>query len=284
MMARIRMMQPAEHDQLSTMDPQLINSASCHARVLLVEEDSGVRQLWRSVLERDGHSVSGLRDLDLLGESGLLETGPGLDLVVVEGLVLTGAAELRALRQILPAGCTLVVAGICTFDWDITGTPNTLLWPKPFPLEDLRRLAQTSARRDHGQAPVAVICDDCPHTRELLSLVAQDAGYETVATSLGSEVLELVKVCQARVVLLDILMPEQDGLVTLRQIRAAGLPVQVITLSGGPELYLHVAGQLGADHIMTKPVALQPLRRLLREIAGLPGVAAAAAHSASEDP
>jgi CheY-like chemotaxis protein len=149
----------------------------------------------------------------------------------------------------------------------------------------LRRLARTAARGGRDQAPVAIICDDCPHTRELLSLVAQDVGYETVATSLGSEVLELVEVCQAKVVLLDILMPEQDGLVTLRQIRAARLPVQVITLSGGPELYLHVAEQLGADHIMTKPVALQTLRGLLREIAGLPGVpVAVAAHSASEDP
>lgn len=278
------MMQPVEQDLQSTMNPQVITSAGCRARVLLVEQDPGVRHLWRSVLERDGHLVSGLRDLDLLGESGLLDAEAGMDLIVVEGLALAGPADLRALRQILPGRCTLVIAGICTFDWDITKTPNTLLWPKPFPLEDLRRLAQTSARRDGGQAPVAVICDDCPHTRELLSLVAQDAGFETVATSLGSEVLGLVEVCQARVVLLDILMPDQDGLVTLRQIRAAGLPVQVITLSGGPELYLHVAGQLGANHIMTKPVALEPLRQLLREIAGSSGGPLAAAHPASEDP
>jgi DNA-binding response OmpR family regulator len=278
-------MPPAEQDNLSTMNPPVLTSAGCRARILLVEHDPGVRQLWRTVLERDGHTVSGLRSLDLLGESGLLDNGPRVDLVVVEGLALTSGADLRALRQNLPARSTLLVAGLCQFDWDLTGTPNTLLWPKPFALEDLRRLARTAARGDRDQAPVAIICDDCPHTRELLSLVAQDAGYETVATSLGSEVLDLVEVCQAKVVLLDILMPEQDGLVTLRQIRAARLPVQVITLSGGPELYLHVAEQLGADHIMTKPVALQTLRGLLREIAGLPGVpVAVAAHSASEDP
>jgi DNA-binding response OmpR family regulator len=277
-------MLPVEQDLQSTMNPRVITSAGCRARILLVEQDSGVRQLWRSVLERDGHTVSGLRDLDLLGESGLLDAKPEIDLIVVEGLALASPADLQALRQILPARTTLLIAGILTFERDITLPHNTILWPKPFPLEDLRRLAQSSARRDSGQAPVAVICDDCPHTRELLSLVAQDAGFETVATSLGSEVLGLVEVCQARVVLLDILMPDQDGLVTLRQIRAAGLPVQVITLSGGPELYLHVAGQLGANHIMTKPVALEPLRQLLREIAGSSSGQPAAAHSASEDP
>lgn len=277
-------MPPAEHDHLTSVNPQVLPPARRRARVVIVEPDPGVRHLWRTVLERDGHDVSGLRGLDLLRESGLLETGSRLDLVVVEGLAVAGAAELRVLRQNLPARCALLVAGICDFDRDITGTPNTLFWPKPFPIEDLCRLAQTYARTEHGRAPVAIICDDCPHTRELLSLVAQDAGYETVATSLGSEVLGLIELCQARVVLLDILMPEQDGLVTLRQIRAAGLPVRVITLSGGPELYLHVAGQLGANHIMTKPVALEPLRQILREIAALPGVPPAAAHSASEDP
>jgi CheY-like chemotaxis protein len=277
-------MPEAEQHNLCTVNPHVLASAVCPARILLVEHDAGVRDLWRAVLERDGHSVSGLRSLDLLGESGLLDSGPRVDLVLVEGLALTSAAELLTLRQNLPARSILLIAGLCHFDWDVTGTPNTLLWPKPFSVDDLRRLARTAARGGRDQAPVAIICDDCPHTRELLSLVAQDVGYETVTTSLGSEVLELVETCQAKVVLLDILMPEQDGLVTLRQIRAAGLPVQVITLSGGPELYLHVAGQLGANHIMTKPVALQTLRRILREIAGQPGVPPAAAHSASEDP
>lgn len=57
-----------------------------------------------------------------------------------------------------------------------------------------------------------VICDDEPLARERLVRIVQDSGHEVVAqATTGAEAVTAVKACQPDVILLDIRMPEMDG-------------------------------------------------------------------------
>jgi CheY-like chemotaxis protein len=64
-------------------------------------------------------------------------------------------------------------------------------------------------------------------------------------------------------VITDVLMPEQEGLETLMQLRQTGLPVKVMAISGGgrvgPDAYLNSARTLGADAILAKPFGREEL-------------------------
>jgi two-component system chemotaxis response regulator CheY len=62
--------------------------------------------------------------------------------------------------------------------------------------------------------------DDSPHLRALISAYIRKAGYTNILTaSSGMEGLEQYKLARPDIVFLDVVMPEVDGLTTLREIR-----------------------------------------------------------------
>jgi DNA-binding response OmpR family regulator len=166
-----------------------------------------------------------------------------------------------------PAGRLALVGPVCG-DWFPSGDGGIRHWSQPFPVGQLAQEARDAARVTMtAPKPVAVICDDCPHTRTLFSTVAASVGFEPVCTDNGLDVAPLIESCGACVVLLDILMPLHDGLETMRIIRESRLEVEVIALTGGFSLYLEVAGRLGARHTLAKPVHVETLRQILWSIA-----------------
>lgn len=77
------------------------------------------------------------------------------------------------------------------------------------------------------------IVDDDEAVRESLSVVLQTAGYQVRAWASGTEFLAAIDGHGAGCVLLDTLMPQQNGLDTLRHIRAARPDLPVIMMAGG---------------------------------------------------
>ena len=72
--------------------------------------------------------------------------------------------------------------------------------------------------------------------------------------------------CQAHVialVLTDLLMPEQEGLETIKELRAMAFPPNIIAMSGGGETgrlnFLQAAAALGADRTLQKPIRARAL-------------------------
>jgi YesN/AraC family two-component response regulator len=61
-----------------------------------------------------------------------------------------------------------------------------------------------------------LIIDDDPHTRELLRLVLKHESHEVVEASNGREGMALFRAEPTDLVISDILMPEQEGLQTIR--------------------------------------------------------------------
>ena len=85
-------------------------------------------------------------------------------------------------------------------------------------------------------------------------------GYEVRVASDGRAGLEALQTTSADLVILDLMLPELDGLAVLREIRKRGAGVPVLILTARGEEADKVAGlRLGADDYVTKPFGLMEL-------------------------
>ncbi len=98
-----------------------------------------------------------------------------------------------------------------------------------------------------------LICDDEKDIVEALRIYLEAEGYETLAAYNGREALELLRREEVQLLLLDVMMPELDGISALAALRAES-NVPVILLTAKSEDTDKVLGlNVGADDYMTKP-------------------------------
>ena len=83
--------------------------------------------------------------------------------------------------------------------------------------------------------PLVLICDDIEDIRQLFALVLASAGARIVTAQHGQEAVALAQRLQPDAVLLDLDLPDQDGLTTARQLRECGYGGAVIAISGSGE-------------------------------------------------
>ncbi len=116
-----------------------------------------------------------------------------------------------------------------------------------------------------------LIVDDEPDTLELVKLVLESGGFETLLAASGTEALAQIERTRPDLVLLDIMMPDIDGWDVFRKIKEkdAGIPIAILTAKAqniDRLLGLHV---LKADDYITKPFGknelINKVRKLLTE-------------------
>ena len=105
-----------------------------------------------------------------------------------------------------------------------------------------------------------LVVDDEEKIRRAVRGVLADEGFAVAEAADGRRALDLIAQARPRLCIVDIWMPELDGieLVTKIRERAPGLPVIVISGHGNVETALRVA-QLGAFHFLEKPFTLEAL-------------------------
>ena len=119
-----------------------------------------------------------------------------------------------------------------------------------------------------------LVVDDEPAVRRALEGALTGAGYEVAVAADGTEALAFLhERGAADAVVLDILMPEVDGLEACRALRASGNDVPVLMLTARDAVGDRVAGlDAGADDYLVKPFALEELlarvRAMLRRAVG----------------
>jgi len=98
-----------------------------------------------------------------------------------------------------------------------------------------------------------LVVDDEPDFLELLKIRLEASNYDVITALTGKEALDKLKKEKPEAVLLDILMPEMDGLETLKVIRQdyKDLPVFIITAFSNEERF-KVANQLNASGFIVK--------------------------------
>jgi two-component system, NtrC family, nitrogen regulation response regulator NtrX len=106
--------------------------------------------------------------------------------------------------------------------------------------------------------PSILIVDDEAGVRSALGGVLRDEGYEVDAVSTGEECLDRTASRRFDVILLDIWLPGQDGLVTLARLRERAVDAAVVIISGHGNIESAVrAIKMGAFDYIEKPLALE---------------------------
>lgn len=103
-----------------------------------------------------------------------------------------------------------------------------------------------------------LIVDDEKHIRESLKGALEDEGYKASVAASGEACLQMLEKHDFEVVLLDVWLPQMDGLETLQKVRTAEDPPEVIMISGHGTIETAVrATKLGAYDFLEKPLSLE---------------------------
>jgi two-component system, OmpR family, alkaline phosphatase synthesis response regulator PhoP len=105
--------------------------------------------------------------------------------------------------------------------------------------------------------PKILLVDDDPDIIELLAYNLSKEGYETASALDGIQAVEVAKTFKPDLILMDVMMPRQDGIETARQLRQ--LPefkdTYILFLTARAEEYTEVAAfDVGADDYIVKPI------------------------------
>jgi len=114
-----------------------------------------------------------------------------------------------------------------------------------------------------GEGHTLLVADDDPILRGVLRNSLEKEGYRVRCASNGAEALDMVRGARPSAAILDIVMPEMDGLETCRALRAFS-DVPIIIASGLDSEKDIVAGlEAGADDYVAKPYSLMVLKARL---------------------
>jgi DNA-binding NtrC family response regulator len=114
----------------------------------------------------------------------------------------------------------------------------------------------------HSERPAApqrcyakvLVVDDDAEFRALARHMLDTAGFEAAEASTVSECMAHLRSHTTDVVILDLVLPDQDGIEALSKIKTLFPEIRVVTVSGAvsSELYLSVSSYLGADASLDK--------------------------------
>jgi DNA-binding response OmpR family regulator len=115
-------------------------------------------------------------------------------------------------------------------------------------------------------AKTILVVDDEPAVTDLLAYNLRKANYEVQVAATGLEALHLAHVLQPDLILLDVMIPEMDGLDVCRELRkTSSIPVIMIT-ARGEEVDRVVGLELGADDYVCKPFSIRELMSRIKAV------------------
>jgi two-component system response regulator MprA len=115
--------------------------------------------------------------------------------------------------------------------------------------------------------PRVLVAEDDRSVRESLTRALKLEGYDVDAVSDGEQALAAYEAAPPAVVVLDVMMPNVDGLTVCRRLRARGSTVPILMLTARHEVSDRVSGlDAGADDYVVKPFALDELSARLRAL------------------
>ena len=125
--------------------------------------------------------------------------------------------------------------------------------------------------------PKILVVDDEPDALELIKFNLKAAGYDVVTAADGDEALKKARALLPALIVLDVMLPEVDGLevckILRRDARVSATPIIMLTAKAA-EIDRVLGLELGADNYVTKPFSPRELvlrvKRLLRTDPGAP--------------
>jgi len=125
--------------------------------------------------------------------------------------------------------------------------------------------AQPRLTRADGSPIRAVVVDDEDSLTDLLSMALRYEGWDVRLAPDGQRALSTIREFRPDVVVLDVMLPDIDGLTVLSRLRADGIQTPILFLTAKDAVDDRVAGlTVGGDDYVTKPFSLEELVARLR--------------------
>ena len=111
-----------------------------------------------------------------------------------------------------------------------------------------------------------LLIDDYADVRRMLRMALEDVDIEVIEAENGAIGLEIIETETVDLIITDLLMPEKEGIETIRELRKENTRIPVIAITGGgpmpPDRLIEVAKNLGANAGLSKPVDPDELTEL----------------------
>ncbi len=125
----------------------------------------------------------------------------------------------------------------------------------------------------HDAMANILVIDDDPLFREIAQEMLTQVGYAVILAGDGAEVTLLPAEPVPDLAVVDMLMPERDGIETIGDLQSRWPQIKVIAVSAGarnlePDLLLRAAKALGADATLPKPLERTAFVDLVRQLIG----------------
>lgn len=125
-----------------------------------------------------------------------------------------------------------------------------------------------------SSTPPVLVCDDATQILRALRVILRDAGYEAVPATTGEEALDLAAVRRPKAAIIDLVLPDIDGVEVCRRLREwSEMPIIVLSAVGDEDAKVRALAA-GADDYVTKPFGprelVARLEAVLRRAAGPP--------------
>ena len=115
-----------------------------------------------------------------------------------------------------------------------------------------------------------LIIDDEKSIRSMLMQLFERNNYEVTLARDGQQGIKLYKENRPDIIITDLIMPEKEGLETIKELKALNPDVKIIAMSGGgtvdPGTYLDLAKRMGALCTFSKPIDNKLLVSTVKEL------------------
>jgi DNA-binding response OmpR family regulator len=116
-----------------------------------------------------------------------------------------------------------------------------------------------------------LVIDDDHDVRACIRNILDQSGYTVLVAENGSVGIEIIGHNPVDLVIVDLFMPEKEGIETIIELRKGYVDLKILAISGGipgygPDHFLHIAQKLGADGTLDKPF---DMNQLLRKVESL---------------
>jgi DNA-binding response OmpR family regulator len=106
--------------------------------------------------------------------------------------------------------------------------------------------------------PNILVIDDNASVRKAITLMLESGGHSVLGAKDGSEGMRVFESAEPDLVIVDIIMPDKDGIEIIREMRRARPETRIIAMTGGgqfPNLdFLKMARAFGALDALAKPI------------------------------
>src|SRR5438445_1859581 len=144
--------------------------------------------------------------------------------------------------------------------------PGIEFLAKPFNPEDLAEKVKGILAKSQ-RVPSIMVVDDDSEVLALLYEILTRGGYDISVTSNGSEAISMCHRKAVNLLITDLVMPEREGIETIRCFRKEMPHTKIIAISGAFDgEFLRAAEMFGASRVLQKPIEAENLLQAVRTI------------------